>query len=518
MKRTLLSCAAFLGALALNAQISLVKDINPGTGDSKPGVNGFFKFNNKLYFQANDSSGENTGGEKYGSELWVTDGTEEGTMFVQDTREGSISGGPEGYFEFNGELYFSANSGSGHELFKLNAAGTGAEPVGGVPGFYSFCELDGKIYFVNNQNQADSSLWVFDGTSASQVTNNSEATLGTEVLSGGVSDIAPKTILPYKGKLYFMATMSLDNASEDFSQNIGYELYSYDPTTSEFALVKDVTPGANTQNDGAAGSNIASLTIMGDKFYFKAGIDNHLYESDGTADGTIPVSALTDAGIDGVLSLFVWNDKLYFEGDNGVVETGEVADTSSDDQLFMYDPSANTVTQISSNIEEDYDPRFYAIVGGDLYYAAKIDDDDTDYSIFRLKNGSNTPELIEATLDYDCEDLVELNGKLYFNGDDDGLETQVTGAELYVLDPATLSVKDARLSTARIYPNPATDYLKVSNELINAPYSIYDVTGKMVKTGVITSDTLNFNLNTGLYIFSAKTEVGTVTKKLVIKK
>ncbi|OMP30157.1 T9SS type A sorting domain-containing protein [Mangrovimonas sp. DI 80] len=517
MKKQLLSCLAFSLALAATAQISLVKDINPGTGDSRPGSNGFFEFNNKLYFQADDSSGENTGGVDYGSELWVTDGTEEGTMFIQDTREGGASGGPEGYFEYNGALYFSANSGSGHELFKLNASGTGAEPVGDVPGFYSFCELDGKIYFINNQNQADSSLWVFDGTSASQVTNNSEATLGTEVLSGAVSDVAPKTILPYNGKLYFMATMSLDNASEDFSQNIGYELYSYDPATSEFALVKDVSPGANTQNDGAAGSNITSLIIMGDKFYFKAGMENILYESDGTADGTIPVSVVMDAGIDGVVSLFVWNDKLYFEGDDGVVETGEVADTSSDDQLFMYDPSANTVTQISSNVEEDYDPRFYAIVGDDLYYGASIDDDDGDFSIFRIQNGSNTPELIEATLDYDCEDLVEFNGKLYFNGDDDGLETPVTGAELYVLDPASLSVNKVLANVAKVYPNPATEYLMVSSNLLNAPYTIYDITGKVAQDGVIETERVDLNLNQGMYLFEVTIDSGTYTHKLLIK-
>ena len=53
-----------------SSQVVLVKDINPGSDGSDPSY--LTKFNNKLYFSASDA--EN------GDELWVSDGTTEGTQ------------------------------------------------------------------------------------------------------------------------------------------------------------------------------------------------------------------------------------------------------------------------------------------------------------------------------------------------------------------------------------------------------------------------------------------------------
>src|SRR5882672_7057292 len=52
----------------------LVKDINPGPGNSAP--LGFTVFNGALYFAANDGAS--------GFELWKTDGTPGGTLLVKD--------------------------------------------------------------------------------------------------------------------------------------------------------------------------------------------------------------------------------------------------------------------------------------------------------------------------------------------------------------------------------------------------------------------------------------------------
>ena len=73
----------------------MVKDIN-GSGSSDP--NDFSVFNNKLFFKANDGIN--------GFELWVTDGTEDGTMIVTDI--GAVSSGldPKDLTVCNGKLYF----------------------------------------------------------------------------------------------------------------------------------------------------------------------------------------------------------------------------------------------------------------------------------------------------------------------------------------------------------------------------------------------------------------------------
>ncbi|WP_413467323.1 ELWxxDGT repeat protein [Pleurocapsa sp. FMAR1] len=63
-------------------------------------------------FSADD--GEN------GDELWVSDGTTEGTHLVEDINPGSDDSFPGNFTEFNNQLYFSADDGeNGRELFKL---------------------------------------------------------------------------------------------------------------------------------------------------------------------------------------------------------------------------------------------------------------------------------------------------------------------------------------------------------------------------------------------------------------
>ena len=72
----------------------------------------FTKFNDKLYFTADDG--------KNGNEIWVTDGTAEGTKLFADITDGSSSSEPRFLTVFNHELFFTANNGeTGNELFKL---------------------------------------------------------------------------------------------------------------------------------------------------------------------------------------------------------------------------------------------------------------------------------------------------------------------------------------------------------------------------------------------------------------
>lgn len=94
---------------------SLVKDINPSTGSSKP--NNFYVFGGKLYFAADNGSN--------GMELWVTDGTTANTTLVADINPGSSGSYPTSFCAMGGKMYFAADNGTaGTELYSYSGSST----------------------------------------------------------------------------------------------------------------------------------------------------------------------------------------------------------------------------------------------------------------------------------------------------------------------------------------------------------------------------------------------------------
>jgi len=65
---------------------------------------------NTLYFRAQDQNG---------SELWKTDGTENGTIRLKDIYPGSSSSSPQNLTVLGNTLYFRAQDIEGEELWKI---------------------------------------------------------------------------------------------------------------------------------------------------------------------------------------------------------------------------------------------------------------------------------------------------------------------------------------------------------------------------------------------------------------
>jgi ELWxxDGT repeat protein len=94
----------------------LIKDLNPG---DYPGYPAFFAADgDRVFFRAQDA--------EHGLELWVTDGTAEGTMLVSDTAAGLPSSDPY-YLTMAGDrLFFAAwDPVHGRELWVLPLSGPG---------------------------------------------------------------------------------------------------------------------------------------------------------------------------------------------------------------------------------------------------------------------------------------------------------------------------------------------------------------------------------------------------------
>jgi ELWxxDGT repeat protein len=373
----------------------LVADLRPGEGNYGYiygfAPNNLVEFNDKLYFAAND-------GES-GNELFVSDGTAEGTQLVVDVRPGEDNYGyiygstPNNLVEFNDKLYFTANDGkSGNELFVTDGTAEGTQLVVDLaPGEnnygYSYgsfpsnlVEFNDKLYFTANDGESGYELFVSDGTAE-----------GTQLLVdlypeednyGYSYGSFPNNLVEFNDKLYFTA---------DDAEN-GYELFVSDGTAEGTQLLVDLYPGENNYgfSNGSFPSNFVEFN---DKLYFSANdgeSGNELFVSDGTAEGTQLLVDLypgennygfTNSSYPS--SLVEFDDKLYFTANDG--ENGN--------ELFVTDGTVEG-TQLVADIRPGTNPYGYSY--GSAPYELTVVGDEL---FFSANNGETGTELFKLTLD-----------------------------------------------------------------------------------------------------------------------
>ncbi|WP_168205895.1 ELWxxDGT repeat protein [Geobacter sp. FeAm09] len=343
--------------LVKDGAVTLIKDINPGSGDSNP--IGFTPLNGKICFFASD-------GTNYG--LWVTDGTAAGTTQVKTFQANNvdkaanatiakqISGGPAELTAFNGKLYFAANDGTnGTELWVTDGTATGTVMVkdinttAGASSYpRSLAVMGSKLYFSATDGTNGYELWASDGTSAgtAMVKDINTSSAGASSYPGGFTAM--------NGKLYFQANDGVN----------GYELWVTNGTADGTVMLKDINTTAG------ASSYPLYFTPMGGKLYFRAddGVNgSELWVTDGTASGTTMVKDINTATAGAGSSpdsFTVFNGKLYFDATDGThgyelwVSDGTEAGT-----VMLKD--INTATAGASSY-----PDSFTIFNGKLYFNA----------------------------------------------------------------------------------------------------------------------------------------------------
>jgi len=144
-----------------NFEAAMVKDIASGAGSSSP--QNLAVMGGMLYFAADDGSN--------GVELWMSDGTSDGTVLVKDIATGAASSSPHNLVAVGNALYFAADDGSnGIELWKSDGTAEGtvmvADIAPGAPGSSpaELAGVGGFVVFAADDGTNGNEPWVSDGT------------------------------------------------------------------------------------------------------------------------------------------------------------------------------------------------------------------------------------------------------------------------------------------------------------------------------------------------------------------
>ncbi|MDP9955454.1 ELWxxDGT repeat protein [Epilithonimonas hungarica] len=131
------------------AGTTIVKDINVSSGTSGSGPINFTEYNGKVYFSASD-------GITSGSELWVTDGTEQGTKMLKDIAPGTAGSFPEKMVVYKDKLYFFATNASNvKQLWETDGTEDGTKALASVASVSSFVTYNDKLYFSGRIGSTD---------------------------------------------------------------------------------------------------------------------------------------------------------------------------------------------------------------------------------------------------------------------------------------------------------------------------------------------------------------------------
>lgn len=258
-----------------------------------------------------------------GSEPWISDGTEEGTFMLKDINSGTNGSSSAGFFEFDGIMYFRANHGTNKsELYRTDGTPEGTYELG------SFSAGNANAsYFPNNFVSANGYLYfilMVDGV------YNVARTDGTE---GGITFVAGSDIndLAVVGDNVYYITgdylyrydgttatiMNLLNSPSAMYSN-GSVLYLVDG--SELYLSDGLTTGSLTLiTDGSGGTLVPdsfSYDFIGNDLIFTANDSFHgteLFKADASTHQYSLMKDIYPGGYSSsIYNMVKYNDKVYF--------------------------------------------------------------------------------------------------------------------------------------------------------------------------------------------------------------
>ena len=526
-----LAASLFATVVSTAQTVELIKDINPN-GSSYP--ENVHLVNDRLVFTADDGTN--------GRELWVSDGTEEGTVRVTDQPFNQGACNCRDFIEYNNEVYFTQwVPGDGNRMYKTDGTEAGTVPVldvqvptqGVLDDDTPRGVSNGILYFENYDDDHGWELWRTDGTDA--------GTWLVKDVNPGTGDSELNNFTDVDGTLYFSAnndelwksdgteagtelitTLTSDFLSVKLIQFTNfngtlifgerYKLYKTDGTAAGTVLLKDFNP-----NHVTCVHAIHASTMIGDELWFAGdnfadGSGYELWKTDGTEAGTVMVKNIVSVG-GSHPNLFTWqNEQLFFR-----------AYDNDGERKWWTTDGTEAGTVLSDVIPEDVGLAPYDLMQAD------------GVMYFNVQNGFGGPfstgytdGTAGGTHMFDLGDwstgffpaFQRVGGELWFVAGNSTYGTEIIKISL----PGHLtSVGTTELAAApKLWPNPSNGTFTVQlPEAAPAQLILTDLSGREVLRNQLSSNSTSLvqanELPTGIYLARIEQESSVHTQRIVIQ-
>jgi ELWxxDGT repeat protein len=331
----------------------VLKDIKEGTSSSFPGA--FYPDGNLLYFVA--------WGESSANDVWVTDGTEAGTRMIMDqtTTEG-IDG-----LRFNDLVTLPGDNillSSNYALHVFDTVNNTIDTLFEVnqDTFHLDLELinEDLVYFTKTSDDADQ-LWVTNGSAE-----------GTELLYNASERISGVYVFGDKVLLHLFI--------EHYANS---DLYILNESTQDATMLKNIDP---SPSDMLSYIGPKEITVADGYVFFSQGNSTYgeePYITDGTSEGTFLLSNIREFGSSTPEDAVAWGNYIFFEADNSTngkelwVTNGTSEGT---EMLFDIFPGSNGSS-----------PAYMTVAGDYLYWNAYSEDYGREFFRYDLNQYTTTP-------------------------------------------------------------------------------------------------------------------------------
>lgn len=494
----------------------MIKDICNTTTRPWGSSNFFTQVNNTLYFVAIYKYAAPT----Y-SELWKSDGTNEGTVFVKNIRI-SEGGGTTYMASCNGELFFNADDGvNGIELWKSNGTSVGTIMVKNINGISSgsfpreLTSYNGNVYFSANTTNEGNELWKSDGTT--------NGTVMVKDIFTGIGGGQPNSFLEFRGSLLFHASNGVDKTNTwktdgtsagtiphpNLNLNYGLKNVTGAFENPAYAIVNNSTLFFSSINGGfgeelwkfsICSSTLASPSITG---------------SSAVCSGTtLNLSASNVAGA----TSYKWTGPNNFTATTQSIAINTVTALNAGEYsvIAINDPTScvsSYATKINVALSSTSTPTgldLQTFVQGNTIAAIVVSGTSVKWYTSASDASARKNPLVPTT--------PLLNSKTYYATQTiNGCESSTS---LAVTVTITLGINDFESKAFSFYPNPVLDVLNLSYRHGLTRVKLFNVLGQRVYTKNLSANSAKIDMSNykeGLYFMEVESNKSTKIIKVIKK-